>query len=150
MSVHSYVERKAELDLRQFVARWHKFVCPPFTLDLKQYIWFSFIISIHKEDILIITYFYYIVCVFVQQSLVYHCHVTRNCQTVFTGNESTARNILTVRFSSKYVKRAKITGTIELRRVQDALKKSAWKRLGILNMRLQIGTHVTLINRFTI
>ena len=31
--------------------------------------------------------FYYIVCVFLQRPLAEHCHVTRNCQTIFTGNE---------------------------------------------------------------
>ena len=31
--------------------------------------------------------FYYIVCVFLQQQLAEHCHVAKNCQTIFTGNE---------------------------------------------------------------
>ena len=31
--------------------------------------------------------YYYIVCVFLRQPLAEHCHVTRNCQTIFTGNE---------------------------------------------------------------
>ena len=30
---------------------------------------------------------YYIACVFLRQPLAEHCHVTRNCQTIFTGNE---------------------------------------------------------------
>ena len=29
---------------------------------------------------------YYIVCVFLQLSLAEHCQVSRNCQTIFTGN----------------------------------------------------------------
>ena len=48
------------------------------------------IISTQNNVIPIGWYFkmsYYIVCVFLRQPLVEHCHVTRNCQTMFTGNE---------------------------------------------------------------
>ena len=31
--------------------------------------------------------FHYLVCVFLRWPLAEHCHVTRNCQTIFTGNE---------------------------------------------------------------
>ena len=48
-------------------------VAQPNLIDVTRYIWY--------------TIFLYIVCVFLQQPLAEHCHVTRNCQTIFTGNE---------------------------------------------------------------